>query len=196
MSMPPPSYPGPPPGGYPPPYHQFRPAKRRPSAWWFLPGAVSLVVALACVVVAVYVGIGMFRTDNYVASDSGPQPVSLRGAGIHMLFADAAGPRPACAVSENGHRLRTTPVDTSETIDIEDVSWRPFLEFTSAGTSVEVQCVGRAGTIRVGAPAGDAQFFELGIAGLAAFGFGVLGLAGLIIVLVLFLSRPSRKVTG
>jgi hypothetical protein len=204
--VPPQGYPpqGYPPQGYPPGYQPGfpagyppyqRPPKRRPSGWWFLPGAAGLVLALALGAYAAFVIVGLFHTDGYV-DGGGTQAVALDEAGDHMLFAIADTLPPACAVTEAGAPLVLDPVSETETVDLDSGSWVPFASFTSEGHQVEVTCDLASGSVRVGAPAGEGEYVRIGVAGVGAVALALGSLAALIVVLVLFLSRPSRKVTG
>jgi hypothetical protein len=214
MSLPPPPpgygppgpHPGPyQPGPYPPaygppgyaPYQAPRPPKRRPSAWWFLPGAVALVLAVLGAVIGGLTLARLLHTDGYVELGVGALPVDLDKAGKHMLFADDAVPGPPpCRVSENGVPLALTPVDETETVSTDGQDWRPFAEFSTGGKRVEVECLGANGSVRIGAPAGESEYVRIGIAFVAALGLGVVGLAASVLVLVLILTRPPRRVTG
>ena len=193
----PPGYPQP---GQPPGYGQFpaypKPAKRRPSAWWFVPGAVALVVALACGVYGGFTIADLFHTDGYVRAGGGAQTVVLDGAGEHMLFGLADTARPTCSVTESGTPLPLDRVSETETVDVSTGSWVPFASFTSDGSQVEVSCDLTAGSVRVGAPAGEGEYIRIGISIIAAAVLGLGGLVVTILVGVLFLTRPSRKVTG
>ena len=204
---PPPGYPTPgyPPPGYPPPgypaygYPAYGgvpgPPKRRPSGWWFAPGAVALALAVALAVYAGFLIVGLFHTDGYVDA-GGSQTVVLDDSGEHMLFAIADTAPPACTVTENGAPLALETVSATETIDLDSGSWAPFASFTTAGRQVQVGCDLATGSVRVGAPAGEGEYIRLGIALIAAAVLGLAGLAATIVLAVLFFSRPSRRVTG
>jgi hypothetical protein len=99
-------------------------------------------------------------------------------------------------VAENGVPLALTPVDETETVSTDGQDWRPFAEFTTDGRRVEVQCAGANSAVRIGAPAGEGEYLRVGIAFIAALGLGVVGLAASVLVLVLILTRPPRRVTG
>jgi hypothetical protein len=194
----PPGYqPGHPPGpGYPAGYAPYpRPPKRRPSGWWFLPGAVGLVLALALGAYAAFVIVGLFHTDGYVGG-GGPQVVALDDAGDHMLFAIADTLPPACTVTEGGTPLALDAVSETETVDLDSGSWVPFASFTTSGHQVEVACDLVSGSVRVGAPAGEGEYVQIGVASIGAVVLALGSVAALIVVLVLILSRPSRKITG
>jgi hypothetical protein len=122
--------------------------------------------------------------------------VALDDAGDHMLFAIADTLPPACIVTEGGTPLVLDRVAETETVDLDSGSWVPFASFTTEGHQVEVVCDLASGSVRVGAPAGEGEYVRIGVAGVGAAVVGLGSLAGLIVVLVLFLSRPSRRVTG
>ena len=188
------------PQGYPPGYQPGYPPyprlpKRRPSGWWFLPGTAGLLLAVALGAYAAYVIVGLFHTDGYV-DGGGAQVVALDDAGNHMLFAIADTLPPACIVTEGDTPLVLDPVSETETIDLDSGSWVPFASFTSEGHQVEVICDLASGSVRVGAPAGEGEYVRIGVASVGAIVVGLGSLAALIVVLVLFFSRPSRKVTG
>ncbi|MBO9520164.1 MAG: hypothetical protein J7518_01400 [Nocardioidaceae bacterium] len=198
MPPPPPGYgpPGFPPGSYPA-YQVQRPPKRRPSAWWFVPGAVALVLAVVAGAVGGITLVRLLHTDGYVEVGVGALPVDLDKAGKHMLFADSHAPGPPpCRVAENGDPLALTPVDETETVTTDGQDWRPFAEFSTDGRRVEVECAGASGSVRIGAPAGEDEYLRIGVAFVGALGLGVVGLAASVLVLVLILTRPSRRITG
>jgi hypothetical protein len=144
---------------------------------------------------AAFVIVGLFHTDGYV-DGRGAQVVALDEAGDHMLFAIADTLPPACTVTEGGTPLALDAVSETETVDLDSGSWVPFASFTSEGHQVEVICDLDSGSVRIGAPAGEGEYVRIGVASIGANGLGLGSLAALIVVLVLFFSRPSRKVTG
>jgi len=192
--------PPPPPFAYsppPPPYGYPAPSpKKRPSAWWFLPGSIALLIAIACIVYAVMVGVGLFKTDGYVTADGTASTVELQRSGQRMLFAEVGGPAPDCVVTENGSTLAVDPVDESdpESLDVDGGTWVPQFAFTADGTTVQVTCTGNGESVRVGAPAGESEFIRIGVSSIAALGFGLIGVIGLIVITVLYVSRRPRKV--
>jgi len=198
QGYPQPGYPqqGYPQPGYPQPGYQPYPQqpKRRPSALWFIPGAIALVLAIVCVVVGVITGVRMFHTDGYLYADEAAHSFDL-GKGSHMLFAEDGTAAPTCSVSDGSGELALENLDSSSgqtTISTGGLDWVPFAKFSSDGSSVSVTCTGGP-QVRVGAPAGETQFVILGISVIGAIGLGLLGLAGLIVVTVLYISRRPKK---
>jgi hypothetical protein len=213
MSMPPPPPPPPPhgppqgpaqgppqgpgQGGYPAVQYGYqKPPKRRPSGWWFLPGAIALAIALACGVFGGLTIAGTFHTDGYVLPGATGQAIELDKTGEHMLFTTSDASAPLCVVTEGGPPLDLKVETETNTVDNGTGSWVPFASFTTESTRIEVTCEDAQGSIRVGAPAGRDQFIRIGLSFIGAAVMGLLGLAGTIVVAVLFFSRPSRKVTG
>jgi hypothetical protein len=193
----PPGYPPAYPPGYPPGYPPYAaPPKKRPSALWFIPGAVALALAIACVVVAIVTGVKMFHTDGYVSADGTAHSFDL-SRGSHMLFAqDGSDPPAGCTAQDSSGALALDTLDSSntETVSAGGYDWYPFARFSSDGSAVSVTCSGDgAQQVRVGAPAGETQFVILGFSAIGAIGLGLLGLAGVIIVLVLYVSRRPKK---
>jgi hypothetical protein len=139
--------------------------------------------------------VGLFHTDGYVEG-GGAQVVALDDAGHHMLFAIADTLPPACTVTEGGTPLVLDRVAETETVDLDSGSWVPFASFTSEGHQVEVICDLTTGSVRVGAPAGEGEYVRIGFASIGAIALGLASLAALIVVLVLVVSRPSRRITG
>ncbi|MFL6157408.1 MAG: hypothetical protein ACJ72D_15045 [Marmoricola sp.] len=188
------------PPGYPPGYQAGyqpypQPPKKRPSALWFIPGAIALVLAVVCVVVAVLTGVRMFHTDGYLDADGRAHSFPV-GDGSHMLFAqDGVAPPTGCTTNDGSGDLALDYLDTSsqETISADGYDWHPFAKFSSDGSPVSVTCSGDGEQVRVGAPAGQAQFVILGFGAIGGIGFGLLGLAGLILVTVLYVSRRPKK---
>jgi hypothetical protein len=161
-----------------------------------VPGAVALLIALVLGVWGGFVIAGTFHTDGYVRPGAGGQTVVLDGSGRHMLFAIANTPTPRCTATENGTPLALDAVSETETVDIDTGSWVPFASFTTVGRQVQLSCDLSVGSVRVGAPAGEGEYIRIGVAFIAAAVLGLAGLALTIVLGVLFLSRPSRKVTG
>jgi len=158
---------------------------------------VALALALVCGVYGGFAIAGTFHTDGYLDAGAGSQVIELDSPGRHMLFAIDGTSSPICKVTDGATPLALTGVSETETVDLDTGSWAPFASFTSEGTAVQVSCVRDAGTaIRVGAPAGEGEYIRIGIAVIAAVGLGVVGLVVTIVVAVLFLTRPSRRVTG
>jgi hypothetical protein len=170
--------------------------KKRPSAWWFLPGAIALALAVACTVYAVVSGVRMFHTDGYLVADGHAHTVQVQ-SGERMLFVPDDSD-PDCSVDAGAGALAVERLDSSgsSSVSTGGTDWYPFAKFTSDGPSVAVTCTGDGQQVRVGAPAGSAQIVALGVSILGAIGLGLLGVAGLVVVAVFYISRRPKAVTG
>lgn len=195
MSQPPPSYPVP--SGYPP-GQPARPVKYRPSWWWFVVGG-GLIVLGVVVAVGLFIWAlsGFLRSDATVAADGQAHTVTVGTGGERMLWLD------------DDHQTCTiTDVRSGETIPLERVSGsfersdshgdlEGLYKFSPGSGKLSVTCeqagVGRVGTVLIG-PMPEIGSFVVGIL-LAIFVPGLLGLAGLIILVVtgiLFATRQAR----
>ena len=185
-----------PPYGYPQPSYGAPPPRRRPSAWWFLPGALSVLLAIAAVVVAIVTAVRMYDTEGYLFADSRSHPFAL-DSGDHMLFTPDASTVPRCTVTSDAEvPVTSLDADGQETLKVRQIDWRPFARFHSDGGDLAITCAGEAEQVRIGAPAGTTQFVVIGVSIIGALALGVLGIVGLIVVAVLFFTRKPRSVTG
>jgi len=189
---PPPPPPGPPPGPVfqpsylPPP----TPPKRRPSAWWFTLGGGLLALAAACAVVAVVLGIQLLHTDGTIAADAARHTVHLGGTSEHALFVSDGDPVPQCRVFADGAAF---PLSSDDESLSSDGSWASFARFTTDAAEVQVVCVAEQPVdVRIRAAFDDGHAVGIGLGVLGALGFGFLGFVALVIVTVLFLTRPKR----
>ena len=194
-----PPYAGAPPGAaYPGGPYQQKPGKRRPSGWWFLPGVMAIVVATAAGVWAVVLIIQLFDTDAIVRSDSQRQTYAME-SGERMLFVDSGVTPPRCMVSgpDGQSMVAPKPVFSDETLGDNEHTWVPFAEFTVVGGSVDVECSSEIVVdVRIGPSLNDDAFLPIGFAIIGAIALGLLGFVALLVVAILFFTRPSRKVTG
>ncbi|MET3960528.1 hypothetical protein ABIE44_000462 [Marmoricola sp. OAE513] len=196
--QPPYGYPAQPPYGAPVPYGYPvppSPGKKRPSAWWFLPGALGLVLAVVCGVLFGVTVVRSLSTDGYLPADGEAHAISLDDSGDHMLYFPTEEGAPQCAVTEDGAAVAVEPL--TEDVGDYDVgtdgeTWIPFAEFSTDGTSVDITCSAAEEEVRVGAPFGESQLITIGITAIGALAFGILGLVGTIVVAVLFISRRPR----
>jgi hypothetical protein len=158
---------------------------------------IAALLAVGCVVLAVVTGVRMYHTDGYLHADGDPYAVSIRD-GDHMLFVADGDPVPSCTVRGASGALELESIDPGDnaSLGIDDVEWVPFARFNSDGPSVSTTCSGDGEQVRVGAPAGNAQFVTLGVSVIAAMGLGLLGVVGLIVVAVLYISRRPKGVIG
>ncbi|RNL79853.1 hypothetical protein [Nocardioides marmorisolisilvae] len=179
---------------YPPgPYQPPRP-KKRPSALWFIPGAIALVLAGVCVAVAIVTGVRLFHTDGYLYPDSKAHSFD-RGKGSHMLFTQVdVEPPKECTATDGSGQLTLDAPDTSSdvTISTGGYDWEPFATFSSDGSRVSITCTDGE-QVRVGAAVGGNQFVVIGVSAIGALGLGLLGLAGLIVVAVFYIARRPKK---
>lgn len=189
--QPPAGYGAPPPYGYPVPPPQ---GKRRPSAWWFLPGALGLVLAVACGVLFGVTVVRTLSTDGYVAADGERHTVTLDDSGDRMLFFATDTGTPTCTV--DGLPADDITDDVSDyDVGTDGETWLPFAEFSTDDTSVDLVCTAADGIpedVRIGPPLGESQLITIGVTAIGALAFGVLGLVGTIVVAVLYISRRPR----
>ena len=89
------------------------------------------------------------------------------------------------------------PVHNQETLSDGSHDWRPFAEFTPNADTVGVRCSSELVTdVRLGPALNDDAYLPIGFAIVGAIAAGLIGVIALIVVGILFFTRPSRKVTG
>lgn len=195
MIQPPPAY-----GGHPPypPSVPRRPARRRPSGWWFGLGG-GLVVA------AVVIGIGLlvwtlrplFLTDASVPMDGQPHAVRVPADSDRVLWIDESVTPAVCRVvdRETSAELPIQGVDADFRRDNGSIgdrlaTWR----FDPGSGDLEVTCAPVvSSTVEIG-PAPHVGSLALGIlaAVLVPLALGLTGTVVLIVTGILFAVRPAR----
>jgi hypothetical protein len=154
------------------------------------------MAAVWCVVQLV----DLFRTDAVLPSDGRPYGVELKGRGAdRMLFAPVGETPPQCRVTGPDGRTMVMPrqISSNDTLGTGDRDWRPFAQFTAPRRTVRVQCTSDFRTpVRVGAPLDGGTFVPIGLAFIGLLGFGALGGISLLVVAILFFTRPARQVSG
>jgi len=161
-----------------------------------VPGAALLLVSAACIVVVIVQLVQVFHTDGHVLADASRHTVHLSGSEDHALFAPDHAEIPRCRVFADGTALPLT-ADDSLTISDTDDDWVSFAGFTTSADEVQVVCVSdQRVVVRVGGTIADGGAVFIGIAALGAVGSGLLGFAGLVVIAVLFFTRPRRTATG
>lgn len=169
-----------------------RAPKRRPSAWWFAPGAAFLVAGIVLAAVVVSVFVGMTHTDGYVPPDGHAHRVAV-GAGEHMIFSTEPLSRPFQC--EGGHAVHFI-YDGSTTFSINGTTWYPRISVTT-NRARAITCTNRSQTqLRIGGPVSGARIVGSLIGGFAAALLGFLGIVGLVVVAIIYFTRPPRSVTG
>ena len=192
---PPPGPPGPPPYGYPPPYPQ-KPQKYRPSGWWFALGTGLIVVAIGTAIgVFVWLVAAFLDFDAYVDADGQPHNVTVSTDGERMLWMDSSAQ--SCRIIDR---------DTGDAIPLHRVSgdfsrsdsrgdFEGLLKFDPGSGHIEITCVqtdgSSPGTILISAmPRIGSIVVGVLVAILVP---GLLGLAGLVILLVTGILWSTRQ---
>lgn len=173
------------------------PRKPRPRALWFaLPIALILLGVTMIAAGAIFFGKSLMHTDATIARDGTVHELSLNDTEERLLWAASGEARPDCTVVDSGSEeaLPLTAPGGSFTRSRSGPEMRGIAVFKPRSTSLEVSCVADGGSdVEIGkAPPLGKTFggFFGGIFG----GLAVAGLGGiwLIILLVLFFSRPKR----
>lgn len=169
-----------------------RPPKRRPSRWWFAPGAVFLGAGIVLVAVVVSVFVGMAHTDGDIPPDGATHHVSV-GSGEHMIFSTEPLSRPFQC--KGGHAVHFID-GGSTTFSINGNTWYPRISFTTDRTTT-ITCTNRSQTqLRIGGPVSGARIVGSLIGGFAAAVLGFVGIVSLVVVAIVYFTRPQRSVTG
>ncbi len=181
----------------PPPPLTPPPGKPRQSAWWFAPGAVSLLLALGCAAAAVMLILPIFQPEGRVPADAARHTVHLRDPGKHLLFAPEGADIPRCQVLAEGAVLPLRPDHSTEIGDSTFANWGSFASFTSPTPTVQVVCVSdQTVAVRVFEAVGTARVAAIVATVIGTVGLGLGGLGWLLVTAILFFSRPRRTSPG
>ncbi|HEU5035794.1 MAG TPA: hypothetical protein VFT70_02230 [Nocardioides sp.] len=182
-SAPPP--PGPP-YGYPPPYPP-RPQKYRPSGWWFALG-IGLFVLAAGTAIGVFVWIlaAFLDFDAYVDADGRPHEVTVSTDGDRMLWMDSTAQSCRVIDRETGKPIPLHGVSGHFSRSDDRGDFEGLQKFDPGSGHLEITCVqtdgGAPGTVLISAAPRIGSL----VAGIlvAIFVPGILGLAGLVVIIV------------
>jgi hypothetical protein len=171
-----------------------RPAKPRPSAWWFGVG-IALVLGAVGAAVGLFIWTlsGFLETDARVAADGSAHAVTVGTGGDRMLWLED-GRAGGCTIvdQQSGERVLLRHLGASYTRSDSDGEWHGAARFRPGSGRIEVTCEG-GGTALIG-PAPRIGSFVAGILA-TIFVPLLLGLAGVAVLLVtgiLWSLRPAR----
>ncbi len=177
----------------------FPPPKPRPRAWWFVVGAVLIVVG-AGVGVALFVWalVGFLDTDARVPADGRSHEVVVGTDGERMLWLQQ-GYAQECQVQDTatGSEVHMRPVSGNFTRSENAYTWIGAYRFDPGSGQLAVTC-GSAGSLPSQVLIGPAPRIGSFVVGLVA-GIVlplVLGGAGFLIIVVttiLWVTRPARS---
>lgn len=190
MTQQPSAYPAPPPRPLPP-------AKPRPRALWFL-GPVLLMVLGA----ALAIGAGVFfaktlgATDDEVPLDGKPHNVSLSDSEDRLVWRATGSPVPTCTYLDDatGSELEWSTPSASYTRSFKGPEYSGFLVVAPTSDAMVVTCAAEdAPPLQIGKKPDTGSTFGGFFGGLfGGLALGGVGLIWLIVLLVVFLTRPKR----
>lgn len=169
--------------------YQPPPPKRRPRAlWWVVAVVITVVIPAAMTAPFVTTMVRYADEDAVFTADGELRTIALDGSEDRMLFA-RLGAAPQCEVEGETLRRPTGSYNFNE--------WYAFAELTSPPSSIEIRCTSAGGEdVRIGpsmSVTGLGGSIALMVAGIFV---GIGGIAFLIVLLVLTLSRPKNPPTG
>jgi hypothetical protein len=180
----------PPPYGYPPQYpaaYPPRPQKYRPSGWWFVLGTGLIIIAIGIAVgIFVWLLAAFLDFDATIDADGRPHNVTVGTDGDRMLWTDSSAQTCRLTDLDTGKPIPLHQVDGSFSRSDDQGDFEGFLSFDPGSGHVEITCVqtdgSTPGTVLISSvpPIGS---FVVGIL-VAIFVPGLLGLAGLVVILV------------
>lgn len=191
---------------YPPPYQPHQPyqaqhpatppKKPRPRGHWFVWPILLMVLGIGVFVGGFVVfGKAMFHTDAAVAQDGQPHEITLDGTEKRMLWASDGEPAGACTVTdtETGEDLAVSPPGGTFTRSSNGPQQRGVGTFEPSSTAVTVTCGDVGSDIEIGRSPGADAFAPMLVGILGGLGLGTVGFIWLVVLLILFASRPPRS---
>lgn len=173
-----------------------RPAKARPSAVWFVVGGLLVVAGIVAGIV-LFVRIfdaGFFDVEASIRPDGRAHAVTVGTDGDRFLWEPQYGSAD-CAVSDadTGAAITLEAVSGTFTRQLNADAWQAAARFDPGSGHLSVTCSPAAGPAEIG-PALDVGGFvgAIVVAIVVPLILGGLGLAVLIVVGILWATRPRR----
>jgi hypothetical protein len=186
--QPPPLYPA---------YQKPVPSRRRPSAWWFLVGALLMLAGLAIGVLLIVQTVRTFTdVDATIQADGETHTLTVDADQDRLVWVH---PRQSesCSIvdARSGEPVTLEDVDATYTKDVGSGSWEGAKRFDPGSGDLEVTCDATGGEIQIG-PAPEFGKFLGGLAAgiLIPLVLGGGGFVLLIVIGILYATGRPRNV--
>ena len=196
------STPQPPYGNYQPPpiypaYQKPVPSRRRPSAWWFVVGALMIVAGMAIGVLLIVQTVTTFTdVDATVQADGETHAISVAADQDRMVWIHPGEPQNCSIVdAADGQDVDFKGLDVDYVKDVGSGEWEGADTFDPGSGDLEITCDATGGEIQIGpAPAFGKFFGGLAAGILVPLALGGGGFVLLVLVGILYATGRPRNV--